>query len=167
MFYYMISGKFHSGIPFTLLVKANFINPNTDDILAFAEDKGFAFDDVKHFNHPKQVSAKKFNIITDGQALNMPSYVGWVNNDDGGLYEPKKPENKKSPFVCPICGANIKYERIDDGTTTLIIDKAGEFKDVSVDSKGSTRVYCSVDETHEISDSKQDLIIRLVKKEGY
>lgn len=166
MFYYLISGKFHSNELFDAYFKTR-TTMSVDELLEFSAEHGLDFATVNSFKNVTPISKKKFDEATDKRADRIEEYVCWINLADGGLYEPKKPENKKSPFVCPICGANIKYERIDDGTTTLIIDKAGEFKDVFVDSKGSTRVYCSVDETHEISDSKQDLIIRLVKKEGY
>lgn len=166
MFYYMISGKFHSSELFDAYFKTR-TTMSVDELLEFSAEHGLDFATVNSFKNVTPISKKKFDEATDKRADGIEEYVCWINLDDGGLYEPKKAPHKRSPFVCPICGASLMYERIDDGTTILRIDKAGEIEEVSVDSNGSTRIYCGVDETHEISGYKQDLIIRLVEKEGY
>lgn len=86
--FYKIEGKFHSGnTPFMLLVKANLnSNPELDDVIAIAESKGFSFEEVKHFNEGQEISEYDFNYYTDNQAVNIETYVAYINQDDGGFY---------------------------------------------------------------------------------
>ena len=107
--YYSIKGKFHSGKSFTLLVKGTFTDPNKDDITAFAEDYKFDLNAVALMGKLTPVSSKKFNYLTDGQALNMASYVGWICHADGGLYECSKPSKSIGQDVSVIL-TNINFK---------------------------------------------------------
>lgn len=78
-----------------------------------------------------------------------------------------KSPKAKSPFVCPICGARLRYHRIDDGEAIVEITETGEVEEIGQDSNGSTNVYCTADRTHKISPEQWDEIVTLAEDEGY
>ena len=54
-------------------------------------------------------------------------------------------------IVCPICGSAIRVKRIDDGVSMIEIAKDGiTWESKGSHSDGSTLVYCSNDEEHEL-----------------
>lgn len=73
----------------------------------------------------------------------------------------------KSIWVCPVCEARLRYERIDDGTSLVEIDEAGEVIEISAESDGSTSIYCTKDPTHKIDEALFERIQRVVENEGY
>lgn len=56
-------------------------------------------------------------------------------------------------FECPVCGAKLHHERVDDGT---IINEVADDGTVEIElvniSNGFDRVYCSEDSNHNIAD---------------
>jgi hypothetical protein len=69
--------------------------------------------------------------------------------------------------VCPICGANLIYERIDDGTSVVEITGANSINEIACNSDGSTRVYCSADESHDIDNGTWDMVVLIAEDFGY
>ena len=65
--------------------------------------------------------------------------------------------------LCPICGSELIYERVDDGTIRIKVEKDGTLTEEVNDSDGYTRIYCSKDYTHEIPVKLQDTIMLLIE----
>lgn len=66
-------------------------------------------------------------------------------------------------YVCPVCGANLKYERIDDDKTVIEIKSDTTMCVEDEISNGSTSVYCSADGTHELPMVLVDEVLDLVE----
>ncbi len=86
--YYKVEGKYHSGDPFTLYVKADLPNVNTDDVTAYAEDCGFDFDEVKTFGAFSYISEDDFNAITPNEYIDCKSFVAY--SDESGFHVLKR-----------------------------------------------------------------------------
>ena len=65
---------------------------------------------------------------------------------------------------CVICGSDLVYERVDDGIKRYRIDsKTKELVNISSNSNGSTRVYCSSDEGHDVDEILQEQVMDYVE----
>lgn len=71
-------------------------------------------------------------------------------------------------LVCPVCGGTLRYERLDDGIAIVDIKADGSgVEEIGSESDGTTRVYCTVDDTHKIDDATWNDAIALAEDEGY
>jgi len=69
---------------------------------------------------------------------------------------------KSTPFACPICGNQIKVNRIDDGETFYIVDKTtGKITKESNYSNGYTKVFCGKEESHELGSIEKYILNQL------
>ena len=75
-----------------------------------------------------------------------------------------KPETK---LVCAVCGARLRYHRIDDGEAVVEITETGEVEELISGSNGSTTVTCSADLSHEVSPEQWDDIVIIAEDAGY
>ena len=66
-------------------------------------------------------------------------------------------------YVCPVCGANLRYERIDDDKMVIEIKSDTTTCVEEETSNGSTSVYCSTDGTHELPMVLVDEVLDLVE----
>jgi len=76
-----------------------------------------------------------------------------------------------SDVKCPVCGSVLIYHRIDDGESKVIIKKEEDghlsCEEIGSDSNGSTKVYCSNDDRHEIPNDLWDEVVLIAEDFGY
>lgn len=66
---------------------------------------------------------------------------------------------KAKPYACPVCGSQIKVDRIDDGETHYIVDKTtGLLVEEDNCSDGYTKVFCGKEESHELGDLEDGIL---------
>tara|TARA_Y100000034_G_scaffold123747_1_gene170996 strand:- start:760 stop:969 length:210 start_codon:yes stop_codon:yes gene_type:complete len=62
---------------------------------------------------------------------------------------------------CPLCGEPLMFKRVEDGFTLYEV-KEDSIEEIASNSNGWKRVYCSMDEDHEIS---EDIIEKVLEME--
>lgn len=70
-------------------------------------------------------------------------------------------QNTRIVFRCPVCGGNIHHERVDDGKDVGRITENGEYEFLSSKSNGHDRIFCAVDDDHEIPDDLHEAALEI------
>lgn len=65
-------------------------------------------------------------------------------------------------YECPVCGAKLEHERIDDGIIVNRIKKDGEVVEMGNKSNGGNYVYCSKNKSHDIGQDLVEAVLDLV-----
>lgn len=69
----------------------------------------------------------------------------------------------ETEFKCPVCGAELLHNRIDDGEILNRITRQGVVEEICNDSNGFDLVYCSLDKYHKLPDKLVEKVLNLVQ----